>query len=117
MRIQVLSDLHLEEEGFKIPETDADVIVLAGDRYASRMGASILTRLQLEGFVADTKEAYLQSAIKLATNWDALQELRLGMRKRFISSPIYDVNRFTHEMEYAFREIWHVWCRGETKKR
>ena len=31
MKIQILSDLHLEEEGFNIPETDADVIVLAGD--------------------------------------------------------------------------------------
>jgi len=31
MRLQILSDLHLEEEDFMIPETDADVIVLAGD--------------------------------------------------------------------------------------
>ena len=33
MKLQVLSDLHLEEEkgAFQIPETDADLIVLAGD--------------------------------------------------------------------------------------
>ncbi|MCH2209521.1 MAG: metallophosphoesterase, partial [Lentisphaerales bacterium] len=31
MRIQVLSDLHIEDQDFTIPETDADVIVLAGD--------------------------------------------------------------------------------------
>lgn len=31
MKIHVLSDLHIEFQDFKIPETDADVIVLAGD--------------------------------------------------------------------------------------
>lgn len=31
MKIHILSDLHLEFENFDIPETDADIIVLAGD--------------------------------------------------------------------------------------
>jgi len=31
MKIQVMSDLHLEFGAFEIPRTDADVIVLAGD--------------------------------------------------------------------------------------
>lgn len=31
MKLHILSDLHLENEGFTIPETNADVIVLAGD--------------------------------------------------------------------------------------
>ena len=31
MKIHVLSDLHIEFADFKLPETDADVIVLAGD--------------------------------------------------------------------------------------
>ncbi len=31
MKIQILSDLHLEFDGFDAPATDADVVVLAGD--------------------------------------------------------------------------------------
>ena len=31
MRLHVLSDLHLEHSSFTIPDTDADVVVLAGD--------------------------------------------------------------------------------------
>ncbi len=31
MKIQVVSDLHIEFAGFTLPETDADVIILAGD--------------------------------------------------------------------------------------
>lgn len=90
------------------------VMTLRGDRYASRMGASILARLQLEAFISDTKEAYLQSIVNLATDWDRLQELRLDLRKRFTSSPIHDAKRFAREMESAFRDIWRRWCRKET---
>lgn len=31
MKIQILSDLHIEFQPFTLPTTDADVIVLAGD--------------------------------------------------------------------------------------
>ena len=31
MKLQILSDIHLEFGPFKIPKTDADVIILAGD--------------------------------------------------------------------------------------
>ncbi|MEM9538136.1 MAG: metallophosphoesterase [Cyanobacteria bacterium P01_E01_bin.42] len=31
MKILILSDLHVEFEGFRIPDTDADIIILAGD--------------------------------------------------------------------------------------
>ncbi|MBW2411981.1 MAG: tetratricopeptide repeat protein [Deltaproteobacteria bacterium] len=91
------------------------VITMRGDRYASRMGASILTRLQLEKFVANSKEAYFESATGLATDLDMLQELRRGMRKRFASSPFYDVKRFAGEIESAYRQIWCTWCQDGTK--
>lgn len=31
MKIHILSDLHIEFADFSIPDTDADVVVLAGD--------------------------------------------------------------------------------------
>ena len=38
MKIQIASDIHLEFEPFDLPETDADVIVLAGDIGTGTMG-------------------------------------------------------------------------------
>ena len=38
MKIQFLSDVHLEFGDFKLPETDADVIVLAGDIHPGVVG-------------------------------------------------------------------------------
>jgi predicted O-linked N-acetylglucosamine transferase (SPINDLY family) len=87
------------------------VITLRGDRYAFRMAASILTRMQLDEFVTDTKAAYFERAVGLAENLGRLQELRLGMRSRFESSPFCDTKGFAGEMESAYREIWRRWCK------
>ncbi len=38
MKLHVLSDLHIEFTPFKIPETDADVVILAGDIHVKRRG-------------------------------------------------------------------------------
>lgn len=38
MRIQVLSDLHIEFEDYKIDTTDADIVVLAGDIHVNNHG-------------------------------------------------------------------------------
>ena len=40
MRLHILSDLHLEFGKVKIPETDADVIVLAGYIHVGSKGIS-----------------------------------------------------------------------------
>jgi Icc-related predicted phosphoesterase len=38
MKIQILSDLHIEFQPFDIPQTDADVVVLAGDIHLREKG-------------------------------------------------------------------------------
>lgn len=38
MKLHILSDVHLEFEDFKVPSTDADVVVLAGDIHVGRRG-------------------------------------------------------------------------------
>lgn len=40
MKIQILSDLHLEFAGYKVPKTNADVIVFAGDIFVGKRAAN-----------------------------------------------------------------------------
>ena len=51
MRIQILSDLHLEFEAFSAPKLEVDVVVLAGDiarfRSASAMTSSAPLTLRI----------------------------------------------------------------------
>jgi Icc-related predicted phosphoesterase len=38
MKVQILSDLHIEFQPFRIPATDADVVILAGDIHVAKKG-------------------------------------------------------------------------------
>jgi 3',5'-cyclic AMP phosphodiesterase CpdA len=63
VRLHVLSDLHLEHAPFKVPEVDADVVVLAGDIAPGTAGIEWMRRY-LEGrtilYVAGNHEFYGQ---------------------------------------------------------
>jgi Icc-related predicted phosphoesterase len=48
MKIHILNDLHIEFSDFTIPETDADVIVLAGDIGVGLAGLQWLEKQQLQ---------------------------------------------------------------------
>ncbi|MBU1200789.1 metallophosphoesterase [Patescibacteria group bacterium] len=44
MKIHILSDIHNEFEEFKIPKTDADILILAGDIHVGAKGIDWITR-------------------------------------------------------------------------
>ncbi len=89
------------------------VITLAGDRHASRVGASLLNRVGLPELVAKTPEEYVQIAVDLASDSDRLFFLRSTMRKRFEQSPLRDEEHFTYTVEQTFRKMWEIYCAGE----
>jgi len=81
------------------------VITLAGNRYASRMGASLLTGIGLPELIADTSEEYLTLATNLAHDLDKLATLRHTMRHRIQHSTICDTHRFAKNFLQAIRTI------------
>ena len=84
------------------------VITLAGDRHAGRVGASILTNVGLTDFIAQNIDGYIQLAVEMAANPTYLQEIRRGLRKRMLSSPLCDGSSFAHDIEKAYQEMWHT---------
>ena len=86
------------------------IVTLAGDRYASRMGLSVLTNLRLKDLVATTPDQYVQLAVQLAQDGPRLAELRRGMRDRMRGSPLMDERAFAREVEVAYRWMWEQWC-------
>jgi len=78
------------------------VIALAGDRHASRVGASILAALELSEFVARTPEDYVSAAAQLAGNADKLDDLRRSLRQRLSASPLMDGPGFAARLEAAY---------------
>jgi len=86
------------------------VVTLAGDRFISRMGVSMLASLGLTELAADTPEDYMAIAARLAGDPDRLAALRAGLRERMANSPLVDAKRFTLNLEKAYREMWANWC-------
>lgn len=86
------------------------VITLAGRSHVSRVTTSQLSNLGLHEMIAQTPDDYIQIAETLASDVDRLRALREGMRERMSASPMMDAERFTRNLETAYRQMWNSWC-------
>lgn len=86
------------------------VITLAGNRFLSRIGVSILNNTGLSGWIAQTPGEY----IVLAKNWShdlqTLAQIRAGLRGLVMASPLVNATAFTADLEKAYNEMWATWC-------
>jgi predicted O-linked N-acetylglucosamine transferase (SPINDLY family) len=82
------------------------VVALAGDRRASRVGASLLTRAGLADLVAETPDDYVRIAANLAADRERLAALRGGLRAQLGKTTLIDAKRFTRSVEDAYRTMW-----------
>lgn len=86
------------------------VVTLRGDRHAGRVGASMLTRIGADDWIADTAEAYVDIAAALAGDPQGLADTRSSLRARMQASPLCDRDAFARDMEAAYRDMWRRWC-------
>jgi predicted O-linked N-acetylglucosamine transferase (SPINDLY family) len=86
------------------------VVTLRGDRHAGRVGASLLTQIGLTDLIADSVEAYVETAAALADDPARLAELGQSLRPRMAASPLCDATAFARKIEAAYRTMWQRWC-------
>jgi predicted O-linked N-acetylglucosamine transferase (SPINDLY family) len=89
------------------------VVTLAGHRHASRVSTSILRRAELDCWVAECPEGYVDLAVKQSSAIASLAELRRTLRARFAESPVLDAHRVAREVGQAYREAWRAWCKDK----
>lgn len=85
-------------------------ITLEGPNHASRPGRSLLHNVGLADLVAQTPDEYVDTAVKLAEDLPRLADIRAGLRRRMLESPLMDRRSFAAEMETAYRKAWRTWC-------
>ena len=81
-----------------------------GHSFLPRVGLSILSRLDMDFFAASTPEEYIAKTTALASNLDALAEIRASMRQRMAASVLCEAKTFAGSVEAAYRKMWHRWC-------
>lgn len=86
------------------------VVSLAGNRHASRVGASLLDAVGLREFVAESVDDYIGIAAALAADPAKRLELRATMRQRVLSSPLCDRRDMARAMGEAMRGMWNQYC-------
>jgi predicted O-linked N-acetylglucosamine transferase (SPINDLY family) len=86
------------------------VVTLAGRTCASRQGVTLLSHLGLHDLIADTAQAYLAIATRLAADANRLCALRAGLRARMRRATLTDATRYCHQLEEAYRWMWQRRC-------
>ncbi len=88
------------------------VIVLAGQRYAARMGASVLQQIGLPDLIATSQNDYVQCAVNLAANLENLAGIRRELRSKFKRSKLYDKEQFAADFIETMNLAWLNWCKS-----
>ncbi|MBF0224939.1 MAG: tetratricopeptide repeat protein [Desulfobacterales bacterium] len=79
------------------------VITLKGNRHAARVGASILSRINLCELISKTQEEYIDKAVNLATNKKKLVDLKKSIRSIIRNSPLYKQESFAKKIENTYK--------------
>ena len=79
------------------------VITKRGDSHVSSVGASILTNIGLQNFIAKDLNQYIDLAKKISTDIDYLKVLRLSLREKLKKSSLCDGVSFAKDIEDAYK--------------
>jgi predicted O-linked N-acetylglucosamine transferase (SPINDLY family) len=86
------------------------VVALAGDRHASRVGASLLAAVGHPEWIARDAADYVRLAAEVASarprTRAAREELRAAVRRSVLCDHPAQARRFG----LALREMWRTWC-------
>jgi predicted O-linked N-acetylglucosamine transferase (SPINDLY family) len=110
---QALADLMLDTWPYGAHTTASDalrmgvpLLTLPGRSFASRVGSSLLTALDLPELIASDVEAYVAAAVGLAEDRGALKRLKERLGKASAASPVFDPIAFARRLERAFEAIY-----------
>ncbi|HEY1763986.1 MAG TPA: tetratricopeptide repeat protein [Opitutaceae bacterium] len=89
------------------------VVTLAGDRHASRVGASLLGAIERSEWVAKSPDDFVRIAAGLARDRAGLREVSAGLRQRLAESAIFDHAGQARRFGDGLRACWRHWCDPE----
>ncbi len=86
------------------------VLTLAGNRFLSHIGESIMHNAGLPEWISVDYDDYVRRAVLFSSDLQKLSELRRSLREKVLASPLFDAPRFARHFEVALREMWKRWC-------
>lgn len=88
------------------------VITLQGDRFISRVGASLLANAGLDDWIAPDVAGYVALAQTWAGDRAGLARLRDQLPGRMVATPMSDRDGFARDFGDMLVGMWRRWCLG-----
>jgi len=92
------------------------VLTCSGETYVSRMAGSLLTAAGLPELITTSLAEYEELAVRLGTEPDLLADLQHRLIRGRASAPLFDMARFTSNLERAYRRMQDIRLAGETPR-
>ena len=92
------------------------MLTLPGERFASRVCASILAAHDCADCIASSSADYEQRAVKLYADPGALRELTQRVRLNCYRAPLFDTRRWVRNFEAALLTVWRMRCDGDAAR-
>jgi protein O-GlcNAc transferase len=111
-QIDIMLDPFPHSAGVSLVEAlwmGAPVLSIEGQSSVGRVGASILSALNLSDWVAEDVGDYMAKAVAAAADPASLNDLRLSLRKRCEASPLADVEDHGRQLGRVLRGLWRAW--------
>ncbi|HEX5280597.1 MAG TPA: tetratricopeptide repeat protein [Micropepsaceae bacterium] len=104
------ADLFLDTPGYNAHATASDalaaglpVLTIMGDRFAARVGASLLRALGMDELIAGDLSEYEQLALGFARDPSRLAATRSRLAQNARTQPLFDTAKFTRQLETAYQ--------------
>lgn len=114
-----LADLFLDTFPYNAHTTASDalwaglpLLTLAGTTFPGRVAASLLHAIGLSELVTASPAEYEQRALQLARDPGQLLQLRHRLAEGRSWMPLFDMARYTRDLESACRRMWQGWLAG-----
>ena len=81
------------------------LITLIGENYVSRVGASLLTCLNLQDLICENIEQYVNKTVELANDTNRLKILHSTLRTEMLKTPLANSLKFIKDLEDGFIDM------------
>ncbi len=82
------------------------VLTRAGETFAGRVAASLLTAIGLPELIASTQDEYEELAVELAADPIRLARIRQRLAQNRLTAPLFDTVRFARHLEDAYTKMY-----------
>ena len=90
--------------------TGIPLVTRVGEQFAARNSYTFLRNVGVEEGIAWSDREYVEWGIKLGKEETLRREINLKLEAAKQTSPLWNAQQFTHEMEQAYQKMWIDYC-------